>query len=479
MALTGNTMNGTAVGYRCRVSKVWYYTNGNWCAFTTTPGVTPSISSPQMSSSDTSATGNQYCVVIQYKTPNDASIASIQKLACSFKVYDRNSTKGALYGSLRTVAPNDTNADTWANMRQNAIGSEASISTLTTSATKTTFTFEGSLAKNTTYYLYLYTKSTNDIFTIQTGSSHSADFSCVATYTKNSYTVSYNANGGSGAPSSQTKIYGESLTLSSTKPTKGNGSNKVSGSFDITGNANGGYFGTTSTTTTKITASTSRTDTITYTFSKWNTSSDGSGTNYNAGASYTANSAATLYAQYTSSTTTGTTTYSNNSISGLSTPSRANTTEATYTITFNANGGSCSTSTLSSSKVRSYNFKGWAESSTATTTLASNKTYTAAKTVYAVWGSTDTTAAVSLPTPTRSGYTFKGWATSTTATSGITGEITPTANITYYAIWSQDGSVVFYNDNGKSVGCVVYYNDNGTAVLCNVFYNNNGSAVQI
>ncbi len=70
-----------------------------------------------------------------------------------------------------------------------------------------------------------------------------------------SYTVSYNANGGSGAPSSQTKWKDQTLTLSSTKPTR-------------TG----------------------------YTFSKWNTKSDGSGTSYSSGGSYTANSAATLYA---------------------------------------------------------------------------------------------------------------------------------------------------------------------------------------
>lgn len=70
-----------------------------------------------------------------------------------------------------------------------------------------------------------------------------------------SYTVSYNANGGSGAPSSQTKWKDQSLTLSSTKPTR-------------TG----------------------------YTFSKWNTKSDGSGTSYSSGGSYTANSGATLYA---------------------------------------------------------------------------------------------------------------------------------------------------------------------------------------
>lgn len=35
-----------------------------------------------------------------------------------------------------------------------------------------------------------------------------------------SYTISYNANGGSGAPGSQTKTHGTDLTLSSTKPTR-------------------------------------------------------------------------------------------------------------------------------------------------------------------------------------------------------------------------------------------------------------------
>lgn len=72
------------------------------------------------------------------------------------------------------------------------------------------------------------------------------------------YTIKYNANGGSGAPSSQTKTHGTALTLSSTKPTR-------------TG----------------------------YTFKCWNTASNGSGTNYNAGAGYTANSAVTLYAVWT------------------------------------------------------------------------------------------------------------------------------------------------------------------------------------
>ena len=41
-----------------------------------------------------------------------------------------------------------------------------------------------------------------------------------ASWSVKSYTITYNANGGSGAPGSQTKKYNESLTLSAIKPTR-------------------------------------------------------------------------------------------------------------------------------------------------------------------------------------------------------------------------------------------------------------------
>ena len=44
-------------------------------------------------------------------------------------------------------------------------------------------------------------------------------FSGSVTLPAHTYTISYNANGGSGAPSAQTKTHGKNLTLSSTKPT--------------------------------------------------------------------------------------------------------------------------------------------------------------------------------------------------------------------------------------------------------------------
>jgi len=78
------------------------------------------------------------------------------------------------------------------------------------------------------------------------------------------FTVSYNANGGSGAPSAQDKRYDITLTLSSTVPTR-------------TG----------------------------YTFTGWNTAADGTGTAYAAGATYSANADVTLYAQWTHHTTSG------------------------------------------------------------------------------------------------------------------------------------------------------------------------------
>lgn len=147
-----------------------------------------------------------------------------------------------------------------------------------------------------------------------------------------SYTINYNANGGSGAPSSQTKWKDQTLTLSSTKPTR-------------TG----------------------------YTFLGWSTSSSATSATYSAGGSYTANSAATLYAVWK---------------------------VITYTIKFNANGGSGApgnqtktygkTLTLSSAKPTrtNYNFKGWGTSASATTvSYAAGGSYTAnaAATLYAVW----------------------------------------------------------------------------------------------
>lgn len=157
--------------------------------------------------------------------------------------------------------------------------------TWNTSTLSATITATGTWYADTTYHFWIW--SPDQAYGYVVLHSYSATGTVV------DYAVSYDANGGTGAPGSQTKVYGTALTLSSTKPTK---ASTTATGHKVTFNANGG-------TTTK--GSATATDTTKYTFSSWNTESDGSGTSYSSGGSYTDNAAATLYAQYTSTTTKG------------------------------------------------------------------------------------------------------------------------------------------------------------------------------
>ena len=149
-----------------------------------------------------------------------------------------------------------------------------------------------------------------------------------------SHTVSYNANGGSGAPGAQTKWYGSTLTLSSTRPTR-------------TG----------------------------YTFQGWATSSGG-GVAYQPGQAYGNDANITLYAVWKPNTWT--VKYNANGGSGA---------PADQTKTYGQ------TLKLSSTKPTrlDYNFKGWATSKanadkgTVSYAAGANYTANAAITLYAVW----------------------------------------------------------------------------------------------
>ena len=110
------------------------------------------------------------------------------------------------------------------------------------------------------------------------------------------YTVTYNANGGTGAPAAQTKTHGTALTLSSTKPSR---TSSAASSYVVTLNANGGTCSAASIEATRLTD---------YSFKNWNTKADGTGTAYSSGASYTTDASATLYAQWSSTTKTKTVT---------------------------------------------------------------------------------------------------------------------------------------------------------------------------
>ncbi len=125
---------------------------------------------------------------------------------------------------------------------------------------------------------------TDNAFTMPAG-----DVTVTATFKEITYTVTYDANGGTGAPDSQTKYAGRDLALSDTEPER---EEKLE-NFRIILNANGG-----SVTPSRVNA-TRYTD---YSFSGWNTKADGSGTAYAPGGSYTAEESVTLYAQWEADT---------------------------------------------------------------------------------------------------------------------------------------------------------------------------------
>ena len=212
-----------------------------------------------------------------------------------------------------------------------------------------------------------------------TGKSGSASFNfTVVKSGATTYTISYNANGGSGAPSSQTKIKDTTLTLSTQKPTRGG-----------------------------------------YTFLGWATSSSATSAQYQPGGSYTSNSSVTLYAVWKAQTYT----VSYNANGGSGAPSSQTKIKDT-------------TLTLSTQKpTRSgYTFLGWATSSSATSAQyqpGGSYTNNASVTLYAVWRAQTYTISydanggsgapsnqtkthgvnliLSSTVPYKSGYEFKGW----------------------------------------------------------------------
>ena len=252
----------------------------------------------------------------------------------------------------------------------------------------------------------------------------SAGGSTNATYTDTvaalpSYTVSYNANGGNGAPSSQTKYYGKTLTLSPNIPTKDG-----------------------------------------YTFAGWGASADATGVSYAAGGSYTDNSAITLYAVWTANKML---TISYDANGGTDTP-------VSQTHLYN----STSTLTQGIPTRHGYTFLGWSTSSTATSAqYASGASYTNNSfndgdviTLYAVWEEDDfltiiynvnggsgapenqkhyvgTKTHITESKPTKDGYKFLGWTDdiSSSIIKYSSGSVYENDNfadgdtITLYAIW--------------------------------------------
>ena len=304
------------------------------------------------------------------------------------------------------------------------------------------------------------------VITAKTQDGSNVSASCNITISIPTYTVSYNANGGNNAPSAQTKVYGENLTLSTAKPTK---------NYTLTYNGNG------------MTISPSSKQ-VSCTFKNWNTNASGSGTSYNAGSSYTANVAMTLYAQW-QNPTAGTLNspiragymfigwytsanggdrineisiisknitlyahwlanvyelkYDANGGSGAPASQKKSFDQdlilstvkpvKNYTITYNANGGNVS----AANKTVTCIFKNWNTEKDGTGTTYNPGDTLVENGVFALYAQWSNPKAGDLTRPERSGYIFDGWYTSANGGSYISENTVITGNMTVYAHWKK------------------------------------------
>ena len=199
-----------------------------------------------------------------------------------------------------------------------------------------------------------------------------------------------------------------------------------------------------------------------YTFGGYYTNADGGGTQYYKASGTSARKwdktvATTLYAKWTANS---------------------------YAVTFNANGGTTPTSsktvtydavygTLPAPTRTGYSFGGWFTSASGGSKVTESATVsiTAAQTLYAHWtansytvtfnangGTTPTSSKTvtydavygALPTPTRAGYSFGGWFTAASGGSKVTESDTAsiTAAQTLFAHWSANNYTITFNANG-------------------------------
>lgn len=165
-----------------------------------------------------------------------------------------------------------------------------------------------------------------------------------------------------------------------------------------------------------------------YTFKGWASSST-STTALAASKSYT--SGTTVYAIWSSSS-------EDKSTVDLPIPSRDIQNLATYTVTLNPNGGSVNPTSKTTSKIKSYTFKGWSTVSGNISNIVSDPYTPTNKTshsLYAIWSEMELIDPISLPSPTYPSFKFLGWGINANSTSYVPMTYTPNQDITLYAIY--------------------------------------------
>jgi uncharacterized repeat protein (TIGR02543 family) len=328
-----------------------------------------------------------------------------------------------------------------------------------------------------------------------------------AHWTANSYTVSFNSQGGSSV-SSKTVTYGSKYgTLSS--PTK-------------TGYTFAGWYtaasgGSQVSSSTTVSTASNHTVYAHWTANKYTVTYDkngGSGDNYSRSIAY-----GSIYGKTDNPTRTGytftgwyTAKSGGSQVTESTLMSTANNhtlyarwVAKTYTITFISNGGTTVSSkvvtydstygSLSSPTKTGYTFAGWftATSGGSKITSSTKVTITANQTLYAHWTANNITVTYDknggsgsnltrsiaygsnygkVDDPTRTGYTFKGWYTAKTGGSQITEttKMTSTTNHTLYARWTAKTFTISFSSQGGgavSAKTVTYDSTYGALVTPN------------
>ena len=310
------------------------------------------------------------------------------------------------------------------------------------------------------------------------------------------YSVSYNANGGSGAPGAQPSAYGQTLTLSSVKPTRENyeflGWSLSATAADAAYAPGGAYVNQTATSVVlyavwqkvgstvsydanggkgapaaqrkpfgeSVKLSTRQPTRTGYDFAGWSTTKDGA-VEFAPGAVYRADENLTLYAVWT---------------------------VQTYTVRFDANGGSGAPQDMQKTygtritlpqvllSKPDFLFLGWAtEPDAQAAKYRAGDTYTAEgnATLYAVWkpysylvvfrangGSNAPASAwkvkdvpflIPAEKPTREDYVFLGWSTDPDAEIpeySPGDELTVNGETVLFAVWGKGCYLIAYNANG-------------------------------
>ena len=318
-------------------------------------------------------------------------------------------TSGSYFTAFTVSAPTRTGYDFAGWTVTSGLGSAAKFyngSTWKSIASDSTKCVNASSATGNVRFRYLTTASTVTL---------------TANWTRKQYTIAFNANGGSGAPSTLTVNHGDSWLCPTATPTMEGAS-----------------------------------------FKGWATSSSATAVEYVSGRTYS-NTTASLILYAVWSADDGLLIY--NACGGTVSPVFAS-------VSVGSSYGTLPTPTRTG-----YTFAGWWTAATGGTQVAESTTMGSAGTaiIYAHWTANAVTTTLTfdaaggsvspasksvtegqaygtLPTPTRSGYTFAGWFTHATGGDTVTAAtVAGDEDATIYAHWTGESLTITFNANGGTV----------------------------